>query len=160
GRRQSSKFSGASYAIQVGAAACYTDSGRREVRANIDYYMENARLIREGIAAAGLRVFGGENAPYAWIATPKGVASWDMFDRLLQEAHVVCTPGAGFGACGEGYLRLSAFGTRGQVEEGMERGRKARAGQAAVRAAGAGRSAAPAPTRSPRHRRARTPRAE
>ena len=128
GRRQSTKFNGASYPIQVGAAACYTETGRREVRANIDYYMENARLIREGIAGAGLRVYGGENAPYAWIATPKGVASWDMFDRLLQEAHVVCTPGAGFGACGEGYLRLSAFGKRDQVEEAVARVRKTLAG--------------------------------
>jgi LL-diaminopimelate aminotransferase len=123
-RRQSTKFNGASYPIQAGAAACYAAAGRREVQANIDYYMENARLIREGIAAAGLRVFGGENAPYAWIATPKGVGSWDMFDRLLREAHVVCTPGAGFGACGEGYLRLSAFGKRDQVEEAVARVRK------------------------------------
>ncbi|MFI5316595.1 MAG: LL-diaminopimelate aminotransferase [Myxococcota bacterium] len=127
-RRQSTKFNGASYPIQVGAAACYTDSGRREIEANIDYYMENARVIRAGIAAAGLRVFGGENAPYAWIATPDGVGSWDMFDRLLQEAHVVCTPGAGFGACGEGYLRLSAFGKRDQVEEAVARVRKTLAG--------------------------------
>lgn len=123
-RRQSTKFNGASYPIQVGAAACYGDAGRRELEASIDYYMENARLIRAGIAAAGLRVFGGENAPYAWIATPNGVGSWDMFDRLLEEAHVVCTPGAGFGACGEGYLRLSAFGKRDQVEEAIARVRK------------------------------------
>ncbi len=127
-RRQSTKFNGASYPIQVGAAACYCDAGRGEVAANIEYYMENARLIRAGIAAAGLRVFGGENAPYAWIATPNGVGSWQMFDRLLNEAHVVCTPGAGFGACGEGYLRLSAFGKREQVEEAIGRLRKCLAG--------------------------------
>ena len=90
--------------------------------------MENARLIRAGIAEAGLRAFGGENAPYAWIATPDGVGSWEMFDRLLQEANVVCTPGAGFGACGEGYLRLSAFGKREQVEEAIGRVRKCLAG--------------------------------
>jgi LL-diaminopimelate aminotransferase len=127
-RRQSTKFNGASYPIQVGAAACYSDAGQREVQASVDYYMENARLIRTGIAAAGLRVFGGENAPYAWIATPNGVGSWEMFDRLLNEAHVVCTPGAGFGACGEGYLRLSAFGKRDQVEEAIGRVRKCLAG--------------------------------
>jgi LL-diaminopimelate aminotransferase len=127
-RRQSTKFNGASYPIQVGAAACYTAQGKREVDANIDYYMENARLIREGMKAAGLRAFGAENAPYAWIATPKGVGSWEMFDKLLNEAHVVCTPGAGFGACGEGYLRLSAFGKRDVVEEAIARVRKTLAG--------------------------------
>jgi len=127
-RRQSTKFNGASYPIQVGAAACYSDAGRRELEASIDYYMENARLIRTGVAAAGLRVFGAENAPYAWIATPSGVGSWEMFDRLLTEAHVVCTPGAGFGACGEGYLRLSAFGKRDQIEEAIARVRKCLAG--------------------------------
>jgi LL-diaminopimelate aminotransferase len=127
-RRQSTKFNGASYPIQVGAAACYTDAGRREVDASISYYMENAKLIRAGMAAAGLRVFGAENAPYAWIATPKGVGSWEMFDKLLNEAHVVCTPGAGFGACGEGYLRLSAFGKRDQIEEAIARVRKTLAG--------------------------------
>ncbi len=127
-RRQSTKFNGASYPIQVGAAACYTAQGQREVETNIDYYMENAKLIREGMKAAGLRVFGAENAPYAWIATPKGVGSWEMFDKLLNEAHVVCTPGAGFGACGEGYLRLSAFGKREQIEEAITRVRKTLAG--------------------------------
>ncbi|HTO52299.1 MAG TPA: LL-diaminopimelate aminotransferase [Myxococcota bacterium] len=127
-RRQTTKFNGASYPIQAGAAACYSPEGRREVQANIDYYMENAKLIRAGIAAAGLKAFGGENAPYVWIATPNGVGSWDMFDKLLQEAHVVCTPGAGFGACGEGYLRLSAFGKRADVEEAIARVKKTLAG--------------------------------
>jgi LL-diaminopimelate aminotransferase len=127
-RRQTTKFNGASYPIQAGAAACYAPEGRREVQANIDYYMANAQLIRAGMAAAGLRAFGGENAPYVWIATPNGVGSWDMFDKLLHEAHVVCTPGAGFGACGEGYLRLSAFGKRADVEEAVTRVRKTLAG--------------------------------
>jgi LL-diaminopimelate aminotransferase len=127
-RRQTTKFNGASYPIQVGAAACYTPDGKREVDANIDYYMANAKLIREGMTAAGLRAFGAENAPYAWIATPNGVGSWDMFDKLLSQAHVVCTPGAGFGSCGEGYLRLSAFGKREQVEEAVARVRKTLAG--------------------------------
>ncbi|HXZ84492.1 MAG TPA: LL-diaminopimelate aminotransferase [Myxococcota bacterium] len=127
-RRQSTKFNGASYPIQVGAAACYAPEGAREVAANIDYYMENARLIRAGMKAAGLRAFGAENAPYAWIATPQGVGSWEMFDRLLNQAQVVCTPGAGFGACGEGYLRLSAFGKRDRIEEAIARVRKTLAG--------------------------------
>jgi LL-diaminopimelate aminotransferase len=127
-RRQTTKFNGASYPIQAGAAACYAPAGRLEVQANIDYYMENAKLIRAGIAAAGLKAFGGEDAPYVWIATPNGVGSWDMFDKLLQEAHVVCTPGAGFGACGEGYLRLSAFGKREDVEEAIARVKKTLAG--------------------------------
>jgi len=102
----------------------YEIPGAREVAASIDYYMENARLIRAGMTAAGLRVFGAENAPYAWIATPDGVGSWGLFDRLLHEAHVVCTPGAGFGACGEGYLRLSAFGKRDRIEEAIARVKK------------------------------------
>lgn len=127
-RRQTTKFNGASYPIQVGAAACYTEEGRRETRASIAYYLENARIIREGIAAAGLRVHGAVNAPYAWIETPDGLGSWETFDRLLQKAHVVSTPGAGFGSCGEGFLRLSAFGKREQVEEAVARVRRALAG--------------------------------
>ena len=124
-RRQSTKFNGASFPIQAGAAACYTDQGRRETRANIDYYMENARIIHAAISAAGLRVYGAENAPYAWIKTPPGVGSWELFDRLLSQAHVVSTPGAGFGACGEGFVRLSAFGKRERVEEALARVRRA-----------------------------------
>jgi LL-diaminopimelate aminotransferase len=127
-RRQSTKFNGASYPVQVGAAACYTAEGRRETRANIAYYLENARIIREGMTAAGLRVFGATNAPYAWIETPQGLGSWEAFDKLLHQAHVVSTPGAGFGSCGEGYLRLSAFGKRDQVEEAVARVRRALAG--------------------------------
>ncbi len=124
-RRQTTKFNGASYPIQAGAAACYTAEGRRETRASIDYYMENARIIRAAIGAAGLRVYGAENAPYAWIKTPIGVGSWELFDRLLQQAHVVSTPGAGFGACGEGFIRLSAFGKRDRIEEALARVTKA-----------------------------------
>jgi LL-diaminopimelate aminotransferase len=123
-RRQTTKFNGASYPIQAGAAACYTVEGRRETRASIDYYMENARVIRSAISAAGLRVYGAENAPYAWIKTPEGVGSWELFDRLLQQAHVVSTPGAGFGACGEGFIRLSAFGKRDRIEEALARVRR------------------------------------
>jgi LL-diaminopimelate aminotransferase len=123
-RRQTTKFNGASYPIQAGAAACYTVLGRSETRASIDYYMENARIIRAAISAAGLRVYGAENAPYAWIKTPAGVGSWELFDRLLQKAHVVSTPGAGFGACGEGFIRLSAFGKRDRIEEALARVRR------------------------------------
>jgi LL-diaminopimelate aminotransferase len=120
-RRQSTKFNGVPYVVQRGAAAIYTDEGRKQVRAAIDFYMENARIVREGLHAAGLRVHGGENAPYIWVKTPPGLGSWDLFDKLLQEAHVVGTPGAGFGPSGEGYFRFTAFGHRDQTEEAVER---------------------------------------
>lgn len=120
-RRQSTKFNGVPYVIQKAAAAVYSEVGRREVRALIDYYMENARLIRTGLTAAGLTVYGGENAPYLWLRTPSGVGSWDFFDKLLGEAHVVGTPGAGFGPSGEGYFRLTAFGHRDATEEAVSR---------------------------------------
>ena len=120
-RRQSTKFNGVPYIIQRGAAAVYTPEGREQVRALIDDYMENARIIREGLSAAGLQVYGGENAPYIWAKTPPGMGSWPFFDHLLHEAHVVGTPGAGFGPSGEGYLRLTAFGGREQTREAVER---------------------------------------
>lgn len=120
-RRHTTKFNGASYPVQAGAAACYGEAGRAQLRANVEYYMENARIVREGMEALGLAVYGGVDAPYAWIRTPDGLGSWDFFDRLLNEAHVVGTPGAGFGSCGEGFLRLSAFGKREKVEEAVER---------------------------------------
>ena len=120
-RRHTTKFNGASYPVQAGAAAIYTVRGRAEIRANIEYYLANARIIREGLGALGLDVFGGINAPYVWVKTPAGLGSWEFFDRLLSDAHVVVTPGAGFGACGEGYIRLSAFGKRAQVEEAVRR---------------------------------------
>jgi LL-diaminopimelate aminotransferase len=120
-RRQSTKFNGVPYVVQRGAAASYTPEGRKEVRAAVDFYMENARLIREGLGAAGFQVHGGENAPYIWVKTPPGLGSWDFFDRLLTEAHVVGTPGVGFGPSGEGYFRFTAFGRRDQTEEAVER---------------------------------------
>lgn len=120
-RRQSTKFNGVSYPIQKASEACYTDDGKNEIRAMIAYYMNNARIIREGLSKSGLDVFGGVNAPYIWLKTPKKLSSWEFFDKLLNEAHVVGTPGAGFGACGEGYFRISAFGSLGNVEEAMER---------------------------------------
>lgn len=120
-RRQSTKFNGVPYIVQRGAAAVYTDEGARQVRGQIDYYMENARIVRQGLEGIGLRVHGGRNAPYLWVKTPGRLTSWEFFDKLLSEAHVVGTPGAGFGPSGEGYLRLTAFGRRDQTEEAIER---------------------------------------
>jgi LL-diaminopimelate aminotransferase len=120
-RRQSTKFNGVSYPVQKAAAAVYSDEGWTQVRQTIDYYMENARLIREGLQAAGLTVYGGVNAPYIWLKTPAGLSSWDFFDKLLSECHVVGTPGSGFGPSGEGFFRLSAFGDRADVLEAIER---------------------------------------
>jgi LL-diaminopimelate aminotransferase len=116
-RRQSTKFNGASYPVQRGAEALFSDQGKAEVGALIDHYMGNAQLLREACAAVGLRVFGGVNAPYVWVGCPQGIDSWGMFDRMLAEASVVITPGSGFGAAGEGYFRISAFNSRSNVEE-------------------------------------------
>jgi LL-diaminopimelate aminotransferase len=120
-RRQSTKFNGVPYIIQKAAAAIYTPDGQKQVREAVDFYMDNARIIREGIAAIGLAVYGARNAPYIWVKTPPGLGSWALFDKLLNEAHVVGTPGAGFGPSGEGYLRLTAFGQREQTVEAVER---------------------------------------
>jgi LL-diaminopimelate aminotransferase len=120
-RRHTTKFNGVSYPIQRAAAAVFTPEGAAGTQANIDYTMENARLIREGLGKAGYRVLGGVNAPYIWMQVPAGMTSWQYFDRLLHEAHVVGTPGSGFGSCGEGYFRLSAFGFRENVQEAVER---------------------------------------
>ena len=120
-RRQSTKFNGVPYIIQKGAAAVYTEEGQAQVRALVDHYMENARIIRDGLEAAGLTVYGGRNAPYIWLKTPRGLSSWDFFDKLLNEAHVVGTPGSGFGPTGEGYFRLTGFGSRAQTQEAIER---------------------------------------
>lgn len=120
-RRQSTKFNGVPYVIQKGAAAVYSEAGQCQVRALVDFYMENARIIREGMQAAGLTVYGGRNAPYIWVKTPPGLDSWGFFDKLLGEAHVVGTPGSGFGPSGEGYFRLTAFGRRDQTEEAVAR---------------------------------------
>jgi LL-diaminopimelate aminotransferase len=116
-RRHSTKFNGASYPVQRGAAAVFSDEGRAQVSTLISGYMSNAKLLREACEAIGLSVFGGINAPYVWVGCPEGVTSWDMFDRMLEEAQVVITPGAGFGSAGEGYFRISAFNSRENVEE-------------------------------------------
>lgn len=120
-RRQTTKFNGVSYPIQKAAAAIFTPEGAKAIQANIAYYMENARIIRDGLKAAGYSVHGGVNAPYIWLKVPAGVTSWQFFDTLLEKAQVVGTPGSGFGSCGEGYFRLSAFGFRPNVEEAVER---------------------------------------
>jgi len=123
-RRQTTKFNGVSYPVQRAAAAVYTDEGWRQTRENIDFYMGNATVIREGLKAAGLTVHGGVNAPYIWLKTPGGISSWEFFDKLLTECLVVGTPGSGFGPSGEGFFRLSAFGNRDNVEEAVDRIRR------------------------------------
>ncbi|MEW6272036.1 MAG: LL-diaminopimelate aminotransferase [Thermodesulfobacteriota bacterium] len=120
-RRHTTKFNGVSYPVQRAAAAVYSPEGRRQTREIVRFYMENARLIREGLTRAGLTVYGGVDAPYIWLRTPSGLSSWEFFDRLLEGAHVVGTPGSGFGPSGEGYFRLSAFNSRGNVEEAIAR---------------------------------------
>jgi len=120
-RRHATKFNGVSYPIQRGAEAVYSEQGKKEVREIISYYMENAKLICEGLKAAGIQAFGGIHAPYVWLKTPGELKSWDFFDLLLEKAHVVGTPGAGFGPSGEGYFRLSSFGFRENVVEAIGR---------------------------------------
>jgi LL-diaminopimelate aminotransferase len=127
-RRHTTKFNGVSYPIQKAAEATFLPAGKAAVEANVAYYMENARLIRQGLANAGYEVHGGVNAPYIWLKVPAGLTSWAFFDKLLAEANVVGTPGSGFGSCGEGYFRLSAFGFRENVEEAIERIRTKLAG--------------------------------
>jgi len=123
-RRQSTKFNGTSYISQRAAQAIYTPEGHEQVKATIAYYMENARLMRETIEQAGLRVYGGQNAPYLWVKTPEGMGSWRFFEQLLYDAHVVCTPGVGFGPSGEGYVRFTAFGNRDNCLEALDRMKK------------------------------------
>ncbi len=120
-RRQCTKFNGASYITQKGAEAIYTAEGQKQIKESINYYLENARIIREGLESKGLKVYGGVNAPYVWLKIPEGIKSWDFFDRLLEEVGVVGTPGVGFGPNGEGYFRLTAFGNRENTIEAIER---------------------------------------
>jgi LL-diaminopimelate aminotransferase len=116
-RRHSTKFNGASYIIQKGAEALYSAEGKSQVKALIEHYMGNAKLLVQACKDAGLAVYGGVNAPYVWVKTPGGITSWQMFDKMLNEANVVITPGSGFGSAGEGYFRISAFNSRANVEE-------------------------------------------
>ena len=120
-RRQTTKFNGASYVIQRGAAAVYTEEGARQIEETIAYYRRNARVIKEGLEAAGFTVYGAVNSPYIWCKTPEGVGSWEFFDQLLERANIITTPGAGFGPSGEGYVRLTAFGDADATVEAMER---------------------------------------
>lgn len=116
-RRTSTKFNGASYPVQRGAEAVYSEAGKKQIATLVEHYMGNAKLLREACTEIGLQVFGGENAPYVWVACPEGLTSWDMFDKMLTQANVVITPGSGFGAAGEGYFRISAFNSRENVIE-------------------------------------------
>lgn len=116
-RRMSTKFNGVSYVVQRGAESLYSSEGKAQVQALISHYMGNAAVLRKAAIDAGLAVWGGVNAPYLWVRTPKGITSWQMFDRMLSEANVVITPGSGFGSAGEGYFRISAFNSRTAVEE-------------------------------------------
>lgn len=120
-RRQSTKFNGVSYIVQRGAEAVYSESGQAQFKALVNFYLENAKIIRQQLTAAGIAVYGGVNAPYVWVKTPSGLSSWDFFDKLLHTCNVVGTPGSGFGAAGEGYFRISAFNSRDNVEEAMKR---------------------------------------
>lgn len=120
-RRQCTKFNGVSYITQRGAEATYTPEGKKQIEETIQYYMTNAKLMRETLASVGLEVYGGENAPYIWLKTPDNLSSWDFFEKLLHEVNIVGTPGAGFGPSGEGYFRLTAFGNHEDCREAMER---------------------------------------
>jgi LL-diaminopimelate aminotransferase len=120
-RRQATKFNGVSYIVQRGAEAVYSAEGQAQIKALIRFYLENAQMIREQLTTAGLKVYGGVNAPYVWVQTPNGLSSWDFFDKLLHTCNVVGTPGSGFGAAGEGYFRISAFNSRANVVEAMRR---------------------------------------
>ena len=120
-RRQTTKFNGTAYIVQRGAEAIYSDEGQAQVKNLIDYYVTNAKIIREGLQSIGLKVFGGINAPYIWLKIADNMTSWQFFDKLLTEYKIVSTPGAGFGSCGEGYLRLTSFGSRENTLKAVER---------------------------------------
>lgn len=123
-RRQCTKFNGTAYIVQRAAEAIYSEEGKKQVRETIDYYMTNARIMREALTEVGLKVYGGVDAPYIWLQTPDGVGSWEFFEQLLTQINVVSTPGVGFGPAGEGYIRLTAFGKREDCEEAMRRLKK------------------------------------
>jgi len=118
-RRQTTMFNGASNIVQAGGKAVLSEQGQNECREIVQYYMNNARVIRKGIESLGLTAYGGDNAPYIWMKTPNHMKSWDFFDKLLNEAHVVGTPGAGFGPSGEGFFRLSSFGHAENIEKAV-----------------------------------------
>lgn len=119
-RRQCTKFNGVPYVVQRGAAAVYSDEGKKQVRETIEYYLENAKIIKNAFEEAGIKAYGGVNSPYVWAKIPEGKTSWEFFDELLEKSGVVTTPGAGFGPSGEGYIRLTAFNTKEATVEAME----------------------------------------
>ena len=123
-RRQCTKFNGTPYITQRGAEAIYTERGRKEIDKNIEYYRENAKIIKEGLEEAGFNVYGGINSPYIWLEVPNGKSSWEFFDELLENVNIVGTPGVGFGKCGEGFFRLTAFGDRENTIEAIDRIKK------------------------------------
>lgn len=123
-RRTCTKFNGVSYVVQRAAEATYTEEGKKQIKENINYYLENAKIIRKGLEEAGFTCYGGINSPYVWLKVPKGLSSWEFFDMLLEEANVVGTPGSGFGKAGEGYFRLTAFNTKEKTIEAIERIKK------------------------------------
>lgn len=120
-RRQCTKFNGASYVVQRAASALYTPAGIEQVKANIAYYMENARMLTNGLSQAGMKVYGGVDSPYVWAEAPGGMDSWAFFDMLLERCHIVATPGVGFGECGEGYMRFTAFNSHENTREAVDR---------------------------------------
>lgn len=120
-RRQSTKFNGVSYIVSRGAAAVFSDEGEKEIRENIAYYRENTKMMTEAFSSLGFTYYGGKNSPYVWLSCPFGMKSWEFFDFLLEKCNVIATPGEGFGSCGEGYIRLSGFGTHEKTREAMER---------------------------------------
>ena len=120
-RRQCTKFNGVSYITQKAAEAVYTDEGQKQIQENLNYYRENAKIIFDGLTAAGFKCYGGIYSPYIWLKIPEGYTSWSFFDELLEKCNVVGTPGSGFGKSGEGYLRLTAFGDRERTKVAIER---------------------------------------
>ncbi len=120
-RRQATKFNGVSYIVQRGAEAVYSEEGQKQVKETISYYLSNAAIIKNGLESIGIKVFGGVNAPYIWMQTPNAMDSWAFFDKLLSEANIVGTPGVGFGPSGQGYFRLTAFGSRENTQAAVER---------------------------------------
>ena len=124
-RRQCTKFNGCSYIVQRGAEAIYTKEGQKQIQKTLDVYRNNAKVILQGVKDAGLTACGGVNSPYVWMSVPKGMTSWDFFDFLLDKARIICTPGSGFGPCGEGYVRLTSFNTPELTKEAVERMKKA-----------------------------------
>ena len=120
-RRHTTKFNGVSYPVQKAAAAIFTPEGKKEVQSTVSYYMNNAGILRDSLARLGFSVYGGENSPYVWVNSGRGIKSWDLFDKLLNEAHVVGTPGSGFGPSGEGYFRFSSFAANANVLKAMDR---------------------------------------